>query len=781
MRFRIAPVGGDEPGREPWSRPRSIGLGLVLVAGALFFASVVDQHYPLKNWLFFRYARVWILSLVFLASSSVGGYGIMGYLGGRSFPKREELALATGIGVFAFGLLIILLGHLGLLGLVCFLGTPAILVGIGFRRCARDWPRLWLRLRRIEFAMTPASVLLWALAAIALGLVYVQILTPEAFGFDERWYHVPMAQRYALTGRVARFEEGYWPQANPHLASYLYTWAFLTPGVVLFDRLELCVHLEFVLFLVTFAQIPLLARRLAPGLRQPFGALVMLVFPSLYLYDGNLHCGADHVAAFFAIPTGLAAWRCFRDYRPQNAVILALCLSALTLTKFTALTLVVPAGAVLSLRGVYLAARRRPLALAALATLFFGVLGMTTPLWLRNLIWFGDPVYPFLHAHLHDHPWNPDAAGPLDVLQSFMSSGPWTKEGLFEAVKTTLTFSFVPNDWYVFHRDVPIFGSLFTLTLPCLLFLKRPWRLLVAHACIMVSLVVWYMLQHQDRYLQTILPWMAATTAACFARIWQVGWVARGPLIGLVALQVVWGGDVPFFRTHNQLGDSPVRASEAFIATGFEKKPNRLVVFEAYAAIGKRTPENAVVLAHDMITILGIDRNWVTDVHESRFSYGVLRTPDQVHRQLKALGVTHLVWTPWALGRDTLASDFAFLDYALHYTEHRENVGGNTIGRLPKHAPPRGEADPEVALYACGAPYPSGRYRLSQLRLPVMNPGRPPEARPLPADPAGALDEVSFVGIDRRCHGNVQAGPRFVFAGKRDELELYVTAKVDAR
>ncbi len=40
-----------------------------------------------------------------------------------------------------------------------------------------------------------------------------------------------------------------------------------------------------------------------------FSWVVLLLFPGVYLYDSNLHGGADHFAAFFALPIGLAAQR----------------------------------------------------------------------------------------------------------------------------------------------------------------------------------------------------------------------------------------------------------------------------------------------------------------------------------------------------------------------------------------------------------------------------------------------------------------------------------------
>jgi len=44
--------------------------------------------------------------------------------------------------------------------------------------------------------------------------------------------------------------------------------------------------------------------------------------------------------------------------------------------------------------------------------------------------------------------------------------------GIKESLKVLLTYSFEPNDWTAFHGKVPVFGSLFTLLLFCLPFLR---------------------------------------------------------------------------------------------------------------------------------------------------------------------------------------------------------------------------------------------------------------------------------------------------------------------
>ena len=42
--------------------------------------------------------------------------------------------------------------------------------------------------------------------------------------------------------------------------------------------------------------------------------IAMFLFPGIFLYDSNLHAGADHIAALFCIPLVLALLRVWRSW-----------------------------------------------------------------------------------------------------------------------------------------------------------------------------------------------------------------------------------------------------------------------------------------------------------------------------------------------------------------------------------------------------------------------------------------------------------------------------------
>jgi hypothetical protein len=290
----------------------------------------------------------------------------------------------------------------------------------------------------------------------------------------------------------------------------------------------------------------------------------------------------------------------------------------------------------------------------------------------------------------------------------------------------------------------------------------------------MSAVVLWFLLIQQERYLQAVLPWMAAGTAACLIRIWELGWIVRAATVPLLGLQLVWGGDIPFFRTHNEIFDSPIRRVAEFLASGFERVPNRFDVFEPMTSIGKTMPHGSIVMAHAMNRTLGIDRESLLDACQTRFSYGRLRTAAAIHGELKSLGVTHLVWPDRIPPVDSMASELSFLNYAIGHGSDVRKMGGYNVARVPIEDPRENEIDYRVAVFACGNPYRQGWYRLSQLTLPVLNPGAPPAPDRTLDDPTVSSKDADMIVVDTACHADVAPAAPFVLGAEQGTNRFYV-------
>jgi hypothetical protein len=627
------------------------------------------------------------------------------------------------------------LGFLGLLRGITFALVPLVGFGVGLRPAFASFRGLYRHRGLLGALRRPQSVTESALLAygvLCVALVYVPILTPDNIAFDSRWYHMAMAEAYSDAGRITRFPDGWACGAYPQLATILYSWAFELPGGILFDRIELAAHVEFFVFLFTIASIPVLVRRILPkAMRGRTGItwVAIFFFPGVFLYDSNLSGGADHIAALWAIPLFLALLRAQRDLALRPALLLSLLASAVLLTTYTAYGLLAAPALVIAYRIIVLSIRgfrRGSLERHGLVTpipMIGLILLCTAPHWLKNLLWYRDPLYPMLHELVRGDPWVPEGAARM----RFILAPEWTAErswaGLGKTLSALYDFSFLPNDWQSFHGMFPVFGSLFTLTAPFLIFLTRARKLILLYVAAHVSVLYWYWTFHQDRYLQATLPWMAAGTAAVLVGLLRFGWWARVGCALLVGAQVVWGGDVPFFPTHVMVATTPYKTSIDFLSGGYRGlRDERFVVYGTWTKLAEELPEDATVLLHDEPLRLGIGAPAVTDWYQVGISYVSGPYPDQVYERLDELGVTHIVSrVRTSRAQDTLGGDIAFFHFLTVHARAPRPFGAWLLSAMPEERPERDGFNNRALVLGCGEAYASGLYAISDLSVPPLH------------------------------------------------------------
>jgi hypothetical protein len=757
----------DEAGPRVQAAPRSwraslrLGALCVVILGGLGkFLLVVHEHYPIQHWLFFRYVSFWFWVGVLAFACWTAGGAVLGLLG-ILLPRAERALISFAVGLLVFFLGMFLGGLLGLYTKLFAFALPLAMIAFGAPRAFRRARRM--RKPLVQLLGRPVRVRSWlgvamvAFGAMGLLLAYIPTLTPLNIAADARWYHLVLAESYAASGGIVRSGEGSFVAAYPQLASIIYTWAFLLPRTTLFDRVEIAAHIEVMVFLWTLLGVAVLAARVVPRRRIGLGWVAMFLFPGLLLYDSSLSVAADHILAFWGPPILLMSIRAWERLDPRPAFLLAVALAGAVLTKYQAGCLVIAPIFALALRGVWLLVRSREgrartllgLGVAAASTLLF-----TSAHWLKNLLWYRDPFYPLLHGRLPSTPWSPDAQRYFDTV---FRAAFWRPEGtLAERSKETFfalfTFSFEPHDWSSFHRDVPVFGSLFTLLTFCVPFLGVRRRLWALVGCTYAGIWVWYWASHQDRYLQALVPLMAATTAAIITLIWRSGLVARACVSLPIAAQIVWGGDVPFFPTHAFVNTTPYKLVADLLASGHAQNyRDRLRPFPPWLELGRRLPGDAKVLVHGDIGPLGLGRSSVTDHTgwQGGISYG-RHTYASLHDQLQRLGVTHVVWIPnWGHGVNSIADDLVFYAFVARYVEDRDAIQKHSFARLgvrPADAP-----HGNVLVWSKVEGYAPGVYALTDLTIPGSKPKipwtYPVPLRPVEGDPSALLPGVEYVVV----------------------------------
>ncbi|MDX2020479.1 MAG: hypothetical protein SF187_09575 [Deltaproteobacteria bacterium] len=663
------------------TKVRAAAATILLLLGLVYFAVILNHLYSVTRWLAWRYLIQWSLASFWTFGCLSLGHYLVRHVLKQKFPAREHVLLSLATGVLAFGLVLFSCGLLGGLNGVFFLLCPFLLsltFGPSFlvyakRRCIR---LVHLTAANGRAALWGATARVFGLAGIAI--IVLQIMTPQNVAFDAHWYHAAIAESYAVTGHIRRFNEGWFLGTLPQLATWIYTWAFLCPRASLAFRIELAAHLELVLFLFTLAGVEPTVRWLLKGEGARAAWVSVFLFPGIFVYDSNLNLSADHILGFWTLPALLVARRLFPVGSEQmvgirRCVLLGIILSGALLTKYQVLYLVVALTFLLFMStfdDLWTSPRvARPrivlLAFARLSVAGVTVGVLTSPHWLKNLIWHGNPFYPFAHKLFGGFPWT---AGTEFRL---LDAG-WTPEGpLWGRLKETLvalaSFSFKPHDWPDFHRDLPIFGSVFTLIMiPCLI-IKPQRRLFSLALSTLVAIGTWYWTYHQDRYLQSLLPWIATFTAAALVTLWRTQSLAiRLALVSLIGIQLIWGFELPALPTHAMAGRSPIMSTLDRLSSGYRGDwANRDDPATSLPRVAARLPERAVALLHEEHLRLGLG-HWI--VSDSFGRQGAIRyrnwdTRRRVYDRLAALGVTHIILRAEPTGDFSLADNIVLFDF----------------------------------------------------------------------------------------------------------------------
>ena len=742
-------MGGDED--HPLFPPRIRAAGVLVgcLAASVSYALYLHHgdaagHFhgePIGSWLAWKLAVLWGWGALLSAACVSAGYLVVRRcLDVARLPTLETLVLAAAAGLVVFVLGMYAGGSLHLFRAPFAVLLPSGMLAAGAR------PLLgFLVERRAAWASSPpaprdaagraAEIAAAAFGAYGLLLVYLGSLTPLAINYDASWSHVPIAVDYARAGGIVPFFGDY-TRNYPHLASLVYTWAFIVPSFgVLTEpptRWMLAQHLEFFLFMWTLAGVAAAIAWMleVPRVRGAWAAFFL--FPAIHVYDKNLGGAADHTLAFFAAPLFLAVVRCGPSFSPRASALAGVYAAGALLTKYQAVYLLFGAGVVYA--GAWAVAWRRAWSAAADATAAGGrprflrwmagpaalaatMVAVSSPHFLKNACFYGNPFYPFLQDVIPSHP---SAANAAYLFEWLFKDYRYRPHGHLlatfgEAIRLVFEWPFVAH--YSFTRQVPDGGALFVLSVPLLMTIRRRGRLLVGYAAGFGALFAWAMIFRVDRHLQTFMPLLAASTGALLVRAWELGWMARAGLVALVGLEIMWGGDAPYYSGHDRL-----MASVDLIRSTFEgRAAERFDPFFALErGIGSRLREGDRVLLHTYRPNLGMGRDTMLDWagQQALVSYESVHEPRALGALYASLGVTHVTWRPGHQRAPTKQEEVLFDDFAHFHRARVEHVqaGGGRMDllALPAELPPALDHPYEVLALGLHG-YADGLYRVEAM------------------------------------------------------------------
>ncbi len=667
------------------------GVGVVSVVLAAVALGIIppESRRPI-NWWIVDYAKiVGYQALLGLAWCSAGAF-LLRFLPTPGCGRRERLLYAVTLGVVAFALLLYVAGTLRLFGPVLALLMPGLMILLGLG----DLIRLLRSSRREEKG--GESVLLHFVRAfgyIGIFLVVLQSATPNSIHYDGTWTHLTIAEDYAREGGLVPFF-GSIAKNLPHLASILYTWAFMVPGLGHPALHWLCAQwLELQIFGFTLLGVSAVSTWLSGRTRFPGVWAAFFLFPGFYIYDSNFGGGSDHVAAFFALPALIASVRAARTLNMSYGVMAGLFSGALMHTKFQCFYLVLPLFLYLTIRwarhGVVRWLRKRkgqadfflpvrawlgaPLAYGLAFLLSFG------PHLLRNAIYYKNPVYPLLPSvfkngpYLENMPYDPFT----QTREAYASTIP-------QALELMFTFSVKPQ--YAFGEAIPVFGSLFTLLLPVGLLSFRRRKLFLAFLLSNAALFLWCYTYRIDRNLQLVLPWFVAVTGCLLSLLWRAGWGGRAAVVVAVALQVGWGSRFMLVGGQDRIQSllSLVRSSP-----NGSLKARWDGFRSSYRVLGEKLPEDATLLLHTGHVHLGINRRTMGDWAgwQHVIDYRTMKNAREVYLGYRNVGITHITWNKHDYPV-TKQEDALFHEFTRHYAKRMAGPSDVKLWAMPDEAPP---------------------------------------------------------------------------------------------
>ena len=699
---------------------RAVLVVALLVCAAALLRSGVDQFLPVKDWLIWRLLVIWVYQLLFVTACLALG----GLVCGRvlhdfdELPGLEATVLAMAVGVVGFVFALYIVGAMRLLGPVAAILIPLAMIAAGVRFSPLPFRFLDL-LHTWRPRLTPPQIAILAFGIVGVGAVYLHILNPDVTGHDAQWTHLVIAQDIAREGKLVAFRAD-WAKNFPHLASIIFAWNFMVPGLSYSMRMLMAVHAEFVLFLFTLAGVTAAVRWLV-GNRTDHGLawVGFFLFPNIVIYDSDLCASADHVAAFFMLPMCLAVIRGIERPERRGAWALGgLLMGAALITKLQCAYLAMIV-CVLAMGFACTRAARglsRGAGVAALRTNLVGPVMLAActllgaaPHLVEGAAFYHNPVYPF-HQDVFQHstPRIPDSPELLDKATIGVNQHCPTGETRWARIKEglRLAFMFAYEPHYSFKGSRPTFGFLFTLLSPLLLVLPNARRLRLGALVGIAAVFAWAMTRQIDRNLQVVLPALVAVTVGTIVRVWGLGWLARLALCLPVLLQVAWSAEYLYEPIQPLLERARMGALERFDNGEIRTRRN----------LTQHLPEDAVVLMHCQHKTLGLDR---TVLHDTGGFQGLidqrpLHTARALYDRYRELGITHLVWN-WQDDGASAQEQIAFAIFVNLDAVHMGAFGWNELAAMPEAAPP--VERPYRALVLGISPYADGVYRIDQLNM----------------------------------------------------------------
>jgi len=269
-------------------------------------------------------------------------------------------------------------------------------------------------------------------------------------------------------------------------------------------------------------------------------------------------------------------------------------------------------------------------------------LAVAAPWYIKSYLWTGNPVYPFLYGLFDGRYWNAERALLYTEAQKEFGLGAGPLALL--ALPWRLTFSpqpffDQPHALRPFNVLIFTFGPLLLALLPTLPLagpVRAPGRLALSFA--LFSVLVWFGLSQNGRYLIPVLPGLCACAGLAGSRLLD----RRGVVASASALALLLG------LSSGLQASVALAGTSLRVALGLESRRDYLMrtstIYPSFEAINRETPPEAkLILFGPEPRTFYLDRDYLLGDHAEIFSGEDLSGPAAFLGAIQKIGVTHLV------------------------------------------------------------------------------------------------------------------------------------------
>jgi Dolichyl-phosphate-mannose-protein mannosyltransferase len=407
--------------------------GLAAFASAPAWGAIADAFLNFATAVFIGFAAI-------CAGTRIGLFEPSAVCQSSISTRAEYWIVRAGLGFGIVSLGTFLLALLGALELPILLLFSVGLILVGGRTTLRT-----LRVDLPVLTMVRLPIVLSALLGVSILLSLLSALSPPT-AWDALVYHLTVPARALVRGQLSPLNDIIPHENFPLFMSSLYLLAMGIKG----DIAAQCLHWLF--GFLTLALLALTARRFYGPAAVPYAIVLSLSVPMLLLLSAWAY---DDVALAFYIVAAVYCYGRWRDTNRGRYLTAAACMTGFAMgLKYT--SFVLPLG-IFALAAWEM--RRR----AIRPILTFGLVAglVAAPWYLKNLIFTGNPVYPFLFG-----------GDGWDNLRAVWYARPGTGIGF-----DLLTLMTLPVTMTLGYRDANFFdgrtGPLLLMMLP-VLWLNRP-------------------------------------------------------------------------------------------------------------------------------------------------------------------------------------------------------------------------------------------------------------------------------------------------------------------